>query len=265
MSGSADDELWRALWTGQPPLPTHRRRRLLAAIPSSPRCKVCCAPFRGVGRMVMSVIGVRRSAKNPNFCSFCDDMARNHPGGAEVELSLLFADVRGSTALAEGLSPRHFKERMERFYRSATQVLIDCDAFIDKLVGDEVVGLFLPGMVSPEHARKAVLAARALLVNVAQGARLPVGAGVHTGVAYVGTVEGSGGAVRDIAAVGDAVNTTARLASTAQAGEALISEAAYAAASLDLGEHELRHLQLKGKAQPIRVHVMRADDSVPAQ
>ncbi len=204
----------------------------------------------------MRLLGSRPSAKNPNFCAICDAFARTHPGGAEVELALLFADLRGSTTLAEQMAPGQFKERIDSFYVVATEVLIDADAFIDRLVGDQVVGLFLPGMAGAGYARKAIDAARNLVAHVAVEARLPVGAAVHVGVAFVGTVEGSAGVERDIAAVGDVVNTTARLASAAKAGEVLISEDAVTSSALDTTGLEVRELNLKGKSEPMTVHVL---------
>jgi adenylate cyclase len=258
MTRPSNEDLWRALWTGEPPLPAHRKRKVYGRIPKGPRCRICQAPFHGVGGPIMRLLGSRPSAKNPNYCAICDDFARNYPGGAEVELALLFADVRGSTPLAEQMSPSQFKQRIERFYVVATDILIEADAFVDRLVGDQVVGLFLPGMAGPDYTRKAVEAARNLVAGVAKIAQLPVGAAVHAGVAFVGTVEGSSGVERDIAAVGDAVNTTARLASAARAGEILISEDAVKASALDVEGLEVRQLSLKGKSEPLGVRVLSA-------
>jgi adenylate cyclase len=256
---SPDNEaMWRALWTGQPELPMHRKRRIYGRIPANPRCRICYAPFRGVGGVLMRFTGSRPSTKNPNYCSICENTARDYPGGAEVELALLFADLRGSTSLAEKMSPGEFKQRIDRFYAVATDTLIDADAFVDRLVGDQVVGLFMPGMAGPDYARKAISAAVNLVSRVHHEADLPVGAGVHTGVAYVGTMEGTSGVERDIAAVGDPVNTTARLASAAGSGEVLISEDAVKSSGFDPKGLEVRQLQLKGKAKPFAVHVLRA-------
>ena len=185
-----------------------------------------------------------------------------YPGGAEVELSMLFVDVRGSTSIAERMSAADFSRLMKRFYAAATGVLIRTDAFIDKLVGDEVIGLYFPLFTGPNHARAAVGAAQQLLRVTGHGDRegpwLSVGAGVHTGTAFVGTVSGAEGTVNDVTALGDNVNITARLASKAGPGEALISDVAYVAAGLDLGILEQRQLELKGKSEPINVRVMRA-------
>ena len=189
------------------------------------------------------------------------EFCHKYPGGTEVELSMLFVDVRGSTSMAERMSAADYSRLMNRFYKAATDVLIRTDAFIDQFVGDEVVGVYLPLFTGPNHARPAVLAAQELLRVMGYGGRqepwLPIGVGVHTGIAFFGTVSGSEGSVTDVAALGDNVNTTARLASKAAPGEALISDAAYIAAGLDLGDLEHRQLELKGKSEPISVRVLR--------
>jgi adenylate cyclase len=199
------------------------------------------------------------SRKNPNYCNLCEEFVRTHPGGAEVELSLLFADVRGSTTLAEGMSPSDFTRLMNRFYGAANKVLIDSDALVDKLVGDEVIGLYLP-FLGPAHAGMAIGAARKLLEATghedASGPWLPAGAGVHAGLAYVGAV-GTQDTVADFTAMGDAVNVSARLASLAQPGEILISEAAHEASGLDLTNLALRRLELKGRKTLIDVRESR--------
>jgi adenylate cyclase len=189
---------------------------------------------------------------------------RRYPGGVEIELSLLFADVRGSTRLAEQRSPAEFRELLNRFYDAANRILIDSDGLVDKLVGDEVIGLYLPA-IGADHPRKAALAARDLLLATGHGDPdgpwVPVGAGVHTGTAYVGAV-GSEATVTDFTALGDAVNVSARLASVAAAGEVLISEPAYGPARDDLGDLDVRKLDVKGRDAPIDVRVLHV---TPAQ
>ena len=79
--------------------------------------------------------------------------------GAEVELSMLFADVRGSSKLARRMSVVDFTNLMSRFYEVSKGVLFQADAIVEKFVGDEVVGLFLPFMTGPNHADVALTAA----------------------------------------------------------------------------------------------------------
>lgn len=154
-----------------------------------------------------------------------------------------------------------FTALMHRFYAAATDVLVKTDAFIDKLVGDAVFGIYLPAFAGSRPARQAVEAARQLLQSTghgqAGGAWLPIGVGVHTGVAFFGTVGGVEGTFSDFTALGDNVNVAARLASEAGPGEALISDSAYGAAGLDLGFLEQRRLELKGRSEPVGVHVLR--------
>jgi adenylate cyclase len=259
MTGQPTNEkLWRSLWTGDPPSKVHRARRIFRHIPSAPRCKLCCAPFRGIGGPIMRLLGCAPSPRNPNFCNTCGVFAATHPGGAEVELSVLFADLRGSTAMAEQMAPAAFKEQLSGFHSVATNVLIDAEAMLDKIVGDEVGGLFLPIIAGRQHSRSAIIAALDLIKAVDRKVGLPVGVGVHTGIAYVGTVEGAGGSLRDIAAVGDTVNTTSRLASAAAAGEVLVSEAAYQASGLNLNDPPRRMLELKGKREQFAARVLSA-------
>jgi adenylate cyclase len=187
--------------------------------------------------------------------------ANKYPGGTELEISMLFVDVRGSTSLAEQMTAKDFGQLMNRFYKVATDVLIRTDAIIDKFVGDQVIGLYLPIFTGPDHARPALIAARELLVATGHtqedGPWLPIGIGVHTGPAFVGTVSGAEDSVTDITALGDNVNVAARLASMAAPGEALISEIAYAAGGADLGELERRQLDLKGRSDPVPARVLR--------
>jgi adenylate cyclase len=207
----------------------------------------------------MRVMGREQSPYNPRYCLTCEDLGG--PGGAEIILSMLFADVRGSTTLAENMSPLAFSQLINRFYTEATDVLVRTDALVDRLIGDEVVGLYIPGMAGSEHPRRAIEAAQNLLEVTghrnSDGPWVPVGVGVHTGLAFVGVVGAGEDSPTDFTALGDSVNITARLASKAQPGEILVSEAAYAASGLNLGHSEHQELELKGKSEPIRVHVLR--------
>lgn len=252
---SPSDERWRSLLVDQAPFLASRRWH--ARIPSSPRCKLCAAPFSGPGGLVMRFAGHARWAKNPKYCTGCFRMLSHNHGGAEIECSLLFADVRGSTTLAEGMSPREFNRLMGRFHDTATEVLVDHDGIVDKFVGDEIIGIFVPSMTAQEHAARAVDAARALLTatgfGTPSGAWVPIGIGVNTGVAYVGSI--GDGSDTEMTAMGDVVNVTARLASVAAAGEVLVTTATAAGAGLP-DDLPRRSLQLKGKSQTTDVVVV---------
>jgi len=251
------EETWRRELTS--PHPRRRQRRIFSRIPSPPRCKFCAAPFAGPGGLVMPLMGHGRWPKNPKYCSGCFRFLRSHHGGAEIECSLLFADVRGSTALAERLRPKAFNRLMGRFYDTATTILVNHDAYVDKFVGDEVIGVFVPAMATALHARQAIESAQELLRETGHtdsgGPWIPIGIGVNTGVAYVGSV--GTGEDTELTAMGDEVNVTARLASAAGAGEILVTLAAAGSAGLPEAGLERRSLPLRGKSQPTEVVVLR--------
>jgi adenylate cyclase len=252
------EALWRYVLT-DPDGPL-KRSRLFKHVPGDPRCKMCKIPLAGIATPLLKLTKKGPSPGNPRFCNSCELFAKEHPGGAELELSLLFADVRGSTRLAEEVGAAEFARLMQRFYRVSNEVLIDSDAYIDKPVGDEVIATYLP-LFAGDHAAKAIRAAQDLLIATGHadpdGPWLPVGAGVHTGPVYMGTVGVEGTDELNITVLGDAVNVTARLASSAPAGELLVSEAAYTASGLDLNGAERRTLQLEGRSAPLDVRVVR--------
>jgi adenylate cyclase len=197
-------------------------RRFWRHIPSAPRCKVCANPFGGVGGRVAGMAGWSPSRKNPNVCRRCCDSLP--PGGAEVDVAILFADIRGSTALGERVQTSDFAELLNRFYAAATDVLLRHDGLIDKLIGDEAMALFIPGVAGPDYRRKSVAAALELLRGVGYGSPegpwLQVGVGLNAGVAYAGNV---GSAVVDFTALGDPVNVAARLQSAAGPGQLVVA------------------------------------------
>jgi adenylate cyclase len=230
-------------------------RRISRKIPSDPRCKLCDTPFGAPGN-VMRFIGFGPSRLNRRICSGCIHALQKRPGGAEIELSFMFADVRGSTGLAEGMSAAGFSQLMARFYGVAAEVVDSRNGIVDKYVGDQAMALFIPGFAGGDHASDAVEAAHDLLVATghANGEPwIPLGAAVHTGRAFVGTV-GEGDAF-DFTALGDPVNTAARLAASAATGEILVSSEAAKAAGLDTAALESRTLELRGRAETVEAWV----------
>jgi adenylate cyclase len=214
----------------------------------------------------MRLVGKRPSDKSPNLCATCFDFLATHHGGAEIECTLLFADVRGSTALAEGMSATAFRQLLDRFYDVAARVVFEHDGAVDKFVGDEVVAMFFPLLAGADHPAQGVAAAAALLDATGNGPDrspwLPMGAGVHTGIAWIGAV--GEGTHTSLTVLGDAVNVTARLAAAAGAGEILITVDAARAAHLRPGL-EQRSLALKGKQHDTEVVVFRAGADADAR
>lgn len=253
-----NEEFWRDYLANPDSLMTFGRQ-VFSRLPANPRCQLCAAPFAGAGGAFMRLIGKRPSDGNPNMCNTCQNVLIKHHGGAEVEGSMLFADIRGSTAMAERMSTGEFRTLLDRFYTTASDAVFAHNGMIDKFVGDEVVAVF-PPVYGARHAENAVATATALLHATGHadpgGPWVPIGAGVHTGPVWFGAV--GEGSHTELTAVGDAVNTTARLAAQAAAGEVLISTDAASAAGLD-PTLERRSLELKGKELPTEVVSLRVD------
>jgi len=258
-----NEAMWRAILDGTDPVYARSRGRL-KHLPGAPRCRMCAAPFRGPAGALMRWRGHAPWPNNPDYCRACFQLLDRYHGGAEIESSFLFADIRGSTALAEGMSPTAFRTLLDRFYDAAARVLIAHDGIVAKFVGDEVVGIFIPALAHDEHPARAIAAARSLLDATGHGDPggpwVPVGVGVATGTAFVGSVGETHTAA--MTALGDIVNVTARLSSAAGPGELLVNDLAAERAGLETGSLERRLLELKGKARPTSVyvvHVGRAD------
>jgi adenylate cyclase len=225
---------------------------------------MCTSPFGPPFGPMLRVVGKGRWAGNPSYCRGCFRHLYAHREGAEVECSLFFADVRGSTALAGTMTPNQFRAVMDRFYATAAAVLVETEAVVDKFVGDEVVGIFIPALAGPAHARRSVEAGLRLLQatgNDDDTPWAPIGIGVNTGVAYVGAV-GPAEHV-EFTALGDPVNVAARLASAAGPGELLITESTAVASGIPMDARERRRLELRGKEELVDVVVL--DTRPPAR
>lgn len=239
-------------------------KRILRALPSDPRCGFCGAPFTGVGGKLVRPFGFRPSRKNPSLCAAC--IESSPPGGSTWEAGILFADLRGFTSLSENLSPAQSSAMLRRFYGQASRVFFP-EALIDKLIGDEVMALYVPVFMRPgtvatsdddrKFAANVMLGhARELLSEVGYGSEsgpeVELGIGLDFGEVFLGNLGEEH--AHDFTAVGDVVNTAARLQSQAAGGEIVLS--ARLGAYLDEPLGELEHLTIKGKAEPVRAHRM---------
>jgi adenylate cyclase len=252
---------WEAYWRfGSQP--TNRAiKRVLRALPSTPRCGYCGAPFAGVGGRLVRPLGYRPSRKNPNICAMCVELAP--PGGLTMDLGVLFADLRGFTSRSESITPTKASEELRRFYAHAEEVFFP-EAVIDKLIGDEVMALYLPIFVRPasqstteddrRHVARLMLAqARELLLRVGygspEGPALELGIGLDFGEAFIGNIGNA--ALHDFTAVGDVVNTASRLQGHAASGEVVVTERLAQLLDDPVGAPE--QLVLKGKQEPVEV------------
>jgi adenylate cyclase len=224
--------------------------RILRALPSSPRCGLCGAPFAGIGGRVLRPLGYRPSRKSPNLCATCIEAAP--PGGMTTEAGVLFADIRGFTRLSEQRDPEQVSTLLRRFYKRAERVLFP-EAIIDKLIGDEVMALYLPMYGRFADAAPVMLRhARELLGALGYGGEgdpiAEVGIGLDYGEAFVGNV--GQGSLNDFTAIGDVVNVASRLQGQAKGGE-IVASARLIERLAGPSPGERIELDLKGKAEPV--------------
>jgi len=176
-----------------------------------------------------------------------------------LEIGVLFADLRGFTAASESRAPAEVSTELRRFYAHAEKVFFP-EALIDKLIGDEVMALYVPPFMMPaapmgddvrRHVARVMLDhARELLERVGYGAAgapdFEVGIGLDFGEAFIGNIGHT--SVHDFTAVGDVVNTASRLQGRAAAGEVLLSERLAQFLPTQVGVPE--QVELKGKQEP---------------
>jgi len=254
------DPTWHALLTGTLPRLRKGRRMLKLISPyMADRCRLCYAPFTGISAPIARWMGRGPWQRNPNYCDMCEQFFRDHRGGTEIDLAVVYADVRNSTQMAARMSPSAFGALMQRFYLTATKVFVSGDGAIDKMMGDGVIGLCFPELGETDYRQRAAHCGIELLRATGHGGMdepwLAIGVGVHAGKAFVGSLGVEGGAY-EFAALGETMNVGARLVAAAGAGEIVISDAVWSHANADLTA-EQRMLTLKGVEQPMAAHVAR--------
>ncbi len=241
MSDLQQSPVWAKILAGQA-IDLKRARQLFKYVPGAPRCKMCNAPLHGLGRAVMTFAGRSPDPSNPQFCTACQTLAKLNPGGADALMTVLVADARAWAA--KGVQPASLPMLLTRYHRAARRALVDANAFVDKTTDGTVVAAFIPGLSGPDHAPLAASASHHVLHETGHAASagpwLPVGIGIHTGVAHVGTQPGAKGT--DVTLSGDALTLAASLAAAARPGEALVSETTVTAG---IRAPERRSLELK--------------------
>lgn len=265
-----EEEFWKSIITGvNPGVPLYPMRNLFSKLSGDTRCKLCNIPFDGRSSWFFTRIWSKQSNMSPHFCQRCEDLAKRHEGGADVEMTFLFVDVRGSTALGESMTPKEFRTLLNRFYHTATDRITENGGWLDKFVGDEAIGVFLPGFAGANHPDVGLNAAINILRDTnntgTEAPWIPIGIGINTGVAHMGVI--GNGTANDITPLGDEVNVTARLCSKANVGEIYISENTMNSLS-EQRRIELRNeltikqesIAVKGKSNNLNVFVAKLKD-----
>lgn len=181
-------------------------------------------------------------------------------GGERRNISVLFVDIRGFTPLSEKCEPEEIVEILNRYLDLTSKSIFNNEGTLDKFIGDATMAIFNAPLDLEEHAFKAVKAAWEMKQGAEElqnelmekyGRSVQFGIGVNTGYAVVGNI---GSKMRmDYTAIGDTVNTSARLESNAKPGQILISEATYKLVKDRVIVSDLGEIKVKGKEQGINI------------
>ncbi len=179
-------------------------------------------------------------------------------GGTRQVITVLFADVRGFTALSEQLPPDELMDLLNTYLSEATEAIITYGGTLDKFMGDGVMAFFNAPVLQEDHALRAVATAleihRRVAVNgpAVNGKRLSFGIGIHTGDAVVGNVGSR--YLMNYTALGDSVNVAKRLQEMAAPDQVLVSEATYRLVEPYVAKGQALGLQhLQGRQEPVAV------------
>lgn len=182
-------------------------------------------------------------------------------GGENRNIAVLFVDIRGFTPMSENLKPEQVVEILNEYLTLTTHAIFANGGTLDKFIGDATMAVFNAPFALEDYIYKAVCTARDIAAGSAQlekklmerfGRSVSFGIGVNCGDAVVGNI---GCSYRmDYTAIGDTVNTAARLESNAKAGQILISEAVYEAVRGRVDVTEIGVIPLKGKSNGVFVY-----------
>lgn len=178
------------------------------------------------------------------------DPSRAELGGTMVELTALFADLRGFTTFSETTDPASVTETLNKYFGKAVPVIFRHGGTVVQFMGDALLAVFDAPTPRPDHAFRAALAALEMQEAIATeepGPRFRIG--INTGTALVGNVGSA--EVRSFTVIGDAINVASRLETWADTGHVVVGESTYRSISDRVSVTELGPLELKGKTEPI--------------
>jgi class 3 adenylate cyclase/predicted ATPase len=198
-----------------------------------------------------------RNARDAEKCAGCGRslVAAKGPAAERRNLTVFFADIAGSTALAEKLDPEDLRVLFTKYQSDCVEIVQRYEGHVAQFLGDGVLAYFGYPAAHEDDASRAVRAALEILARIAGAApeenRPQVRIGIHTGLVVVGEV-GSGGR-REQLALGETPNVAARLQSEAQPGAIVISEATRTLLAGQFAVEDLGSKTLKGLSRPMQV------------
>lgn len=231
--------------------------------PLSRRCLACGTALAGPESIVLRAFGVHRSPRNPNLCSRC---ILHIEDGRLVEVTALFADLCGFTAMTRSLGPEKTHCVVDEFLKGATTSVAAHDGVVDKYLGDALLAFFNLPLRREDHVCCALRCAESILSRLPElsqqyGLTIQARVGLATGWARAGTL-GSNDR-RDVTLLGDCLNLASRLQALAHPGEILMDGEAYARAASEFPGAIEEHLPIKGFPEPVKAFRLRAQGTAP--
>jgi adenylate cyclase len=214
-------------------------------------CQVCGVAMTGALGLFSAVLGVRRSARNPNLCNRCTAHLKE---GEVAEMTVLFADLSGFTRLTRELGPERTSAIVDAFLREASAAIHRHDGMVDKFLGDAVMAVFGAPIRRADHARRAVAAAVEIQLMMEGMTRrfavvLQASIGVSSGTARLGHVGGDDAA--SFTAIGEAINRASRLEGVAKPGEIAVDDGVLAQVGAAFPGARAEPMELKGFDEPV--------------
>ena len=192
--------------------------------------------------------------------------------GANREVTMLFADIRGFTSMSERHTPEEMVETLNSYFEFMVDVLFQHGGTLDKYVGDEIIGLFGAPVELPDAPLRAVRCALDMLKALEEFNRIrahegkeevTIGIGINTGPVIAGAIGSS--RTLQYTVIGDAVNVAARLCGVAKAGEIIISPSTLEQCQLSVIAEQREPMPLKGKAEPMPIWNVTGTQEPPVQ
>ena len=232
-------------------------------------CKGCWhqmhmpVPLRGIASVPFRAFGIRPSRMNPNTCTICEMMFTRvmRARKVNIDVSVLFADLRGYTTLSQNLPEDRIARMLDLFYDVCAEAIWDNDGLLNKTIGDAVMAVFNFPIPQADHAARAVEAAREIQrrsrrqhneqLAELDGGTLGIGIGIDSGTVSFGEF---GRSHRDLTAIGNVVNTAARAQAAADGGQILVTSAVRDRMAPALADASGRQYMLKGLAEPVQLY-----------
>jgi class 3 adenylate cyclase len=222
-------------------------------------------PLRGIAALPFRAFGIRRSRMNPNICTICETMFTKvmRARKVSIDVTVLFADLRGYTALSQSLPEDQIAALLDVFYDECASAIWEYDGLLNKTIGDAIMAIFNFPIRQPDHAARAIDAAReiqrrcharqSMPVGPLDGAckAIGVGIGMDSGMVSFGEF---GRSHRDLTAIGTVVNTAARAQAAAEAGQILVTRTVRDRCGPVLAASEGRLYPLKGLSEPAELY-----------